>query len=142
MRFYSLFIAIFTLLLPSAYAQGITGKVIWVTGNQMPGPGVQRTAPEGIRRTIWIYEATRTEQAEQTGAFFKNVSTRLIRKVKSRRNGTFRVKLPPGRYTLFVQEKNGLFANQWDGNGCIQCVAVVARNWTTCEIRVDYTAAY
>jgi hypothetical protein len=62
--------------------------------------------------------------------------------VKSKEDGTFTVKLPPGIYSVFVKEKKGLWANTFDGLGRINPVEVSAGEYTKFTINVNYEAAY
>ena len=125
-----------------AQKQGIKGKVEWISGNQMPGPDRPASKPLGIKREIWIYQATRIDDATMEGVFFSNIGTSLIKKVKSKKNGCFKVKLPVGEYSLFIQEKKGLFANRFDGQNRINWVIVKPGEFSELTIRVDYEAAY
>lgn len=122
--------------------QGIKGKVEWISGNQMPGPDRPASKPLGIKREIWIYPATTLSQASMDGVFFSDIQTLSVKKVKSGKNGCFKATLPPGNYSLFVKEKNGLFANRFDGQNRINCVTVKPGEFTEITIRVDYEAAY
>lgn len=123
--------------------QGIKGKVEWVSGNQMPGPGKKETKAQPIVREIYIYEATTTQQAASQGAtFFSDVSTKLIKTIKSKKDGNFCVKLPPGEYSVLVKEDHGLFANQFDGKGRIQCIEVKKGEFARLVIQVNYEAVY
>jgi hypothetical protein len=126
--------------------QGIKGKVEWISGNQMPGPGKterNQSKAQAVTREISIYEATTTQQAtSQGGVFYTNISTKLIKTIKSKKDGRFCIKLPPGDYSVFVKEKDGLFANQFDGNGRIQCITVKKGEYATLNILINYEAAY
>jgi hypothetical protein len=113
---------------PPAQQQGICGKILWVEGNRMPGPS-KRPAPKGIVREIYVYEITTPKQALQHNLFFSNVSTKLVAKDISETDGSYKINLPPGRYSVFVKEKNGLFANIFDQNGAINPVTVESVKW-------------
>jgi hypothetical protein len=52
------------------------------------------------------------------------------------------VKLPPGEYSLFIEEEKGLFANSFDGQSCIQCITVKKGEFNSITILVNYEAAY
>lgn len=141
----SCFIALtlFCVVIPTnAQHQGITGKVEWVSGNQMPGPGKQYAKPIGIQREIWIYQAVSVIDTKSEGVFFSEINVELIKKVITRPNGKFKVKLPPGEYSLFIKEGNGLFANQFDSQNRINYVNVQRGKFAEFNIRVDYEAAY
>jgi hypothetical protein len=66
----------------------------------------------------------------------------LLKKVKSKKDGSFCVKLAPGKYSVFVKEPKGLFANTFDVQGCIQCVTVKKGEFTKITIEVNYEAFY
>jgi hypothetical protein len=126
----------------AAQRQGIKAKVEWLSGNQMPGPERVTTSPQNIQRELLIYEAVTLQQAKVDGVFFSDITTRLVKKVKTNKKGCSKVKLPPGNYSIFVQEKRGLFANRFDGQGRINCVTVKPGEFTEITILVDYEAAY
>jgi len=131
------------ILMPSfAQKQGICGKVVWVSGNQMPGPDKKTTLPKGVVREIFVYEATTDQQTTNENGFYKDTHTKLVAKIKSKSNGTFSVKLSPGIYSVFVKEEKGLWANTFDGEGHINPVTVTAKNWTNLLVQINYEAAY
>jgi hypothetical protein len=122
--------------------QGIQGQVFWVSGNQMPGPGKSIPAEQGITREILIYKAAMLQEVEQKDQFFNNVKTELVTNTLSKPDGSFKIKLPPGKYSIFTQEPEGLFANIIDQNGCVSCVEVRPKKYSWVVITVDYEAAY
>ncbi|HEX7014764.1 MAG TPA: carboxypeptidase-like regulatory domain-containing protein [Cyclobacteriaceae bacterium] len=122
--------------------QGIRGEVFWLSGNQMPGPNRDMAPGFGIKREVCIYEVATREQADQQDVFFSNVRTRLVATVTSDSNGRFKVKLPPGKYSVFVKEPQGLFANLFSTTGEINPVVVEPKKFTWVSITVDYEAAY
>lgn len=122
--------------------QGIRGQVFWLSGNQMPGPGRSVDPGLGIKREIHIYEVATAEDVDQHEVFFTNIRTRHVATVTSDSKGKFKVKLPPGRYSLFVKEPQGLFANLFNTSGEIHPVVVEPRKFTWVSITVDYEAAY
>lgn len=143
MRYSILLFLVFTVAFSYAQKQGIKGKVEWISGNQMPGPDKPATQPQGIKREIYIYQATTvTQTSPQDGTFFSDIKTVLVRKIRSKKNGKFCVRLPPGKYSIFVKEPRGLFANSFDGQSCIQCVQVNSGEYTTVTLLVNYEAAY
>ncbi len=125
-----------------AQKQGICGKVTWVEGNQMPGPGVKRTEGTGIVREIYVYELTTRNEATQGNGLYKEVSSTLVAKGKSNKRGEYRIKLPPGTYSVFTKEPDGLFANVFDAKGSINPVTVRSDDFTILNIVINYKAAY
>lgn len=122
--------------------QGIKGQVFWLSGNQMPGPGRKPAANLGISREIQIFELTTKADVVQHDTFFADIRTKKVATVVSDNDGRFKVKLPPGRYSVFVKEPQGLFANLFNTAGEINPVTVEAKKFTWLSITVDYEAVY
>jgi hypothetical protein len=123
--------------------QGIMGKVEWISGNQMPGPTRQdRNPASGIVREVYAYKAVTAQQTTQSNGFYTEIRSPLIAKATSNADGTFTLKLPPGEYSVFTKEPEGLFASIMDGNGRINVVSVKKRQYSEITIKVNYTAVY
>jgi hypothetical protein len=122
--------------------QGIRGEILWLSGNHMPGPGKVNQPRLGIQREIHVYKVTTVDQEDQNGPFFSDLKSELVTKLSSKVDGSFKVKLPPGEYSVFVKEPQGLFANLIDQNGKINPVNVQANRYSWLPITVDYEAAY
>jgi hypothetical protein len=126
-----------------AQSPGIQGQVLWIEGNHMPGPGKHAKPVKGVKREIWVYEPTRADQATVTdGQFYSNIQTRLIKKGRSKGSGKFYIPLPPGEYSLFIKEKQGLYANSLDGNGRIQVIKIQPGPCTVVLLQITYAAAF
>lgn len=125
--------------------QGIAGEVRWVEGNLMPAINdttyAQRAKGTPISKEIYIYKATKMKDTHQ-GVFFQNISSPLARRVQTDEQGKFKVDLPPGKYSLFVKEKEGLFASTFDGDGYINPVQVEVGEYAQITILVNYKAFY
>jgi hypothetical protein len=122
--------------------QGLKGQVFWVSGNQMPGPDAVLSPNQGAVREILIYEITNVSDATQVGPFFRDIKTKLIATTQSKPDGSFKIKLPVGSYSVFTRERNGLYANLFDGRGNINAVTVKAGQFAWRTITIDYDAAY
>lgn len=128
--------------------QGLAGEVRWLEGNLMPtiseepqeDTGEQQGEP--VQRELHIYELTTMDEAKMEGTFFSNIQTPLVKKVESNKDGYFQVSLPAGRYSVFVQEEQGLFASTFDGEGNINPVEVKEGEVTKMSIKINYKAAY
>jgi hypothetical protein len=124
--------------------QGIEGLVLWRSGNLMPSPDLPTDSAKGkpIVREILVYKLTSTSEVKQDGIFYSSPRTIKVARTRSDSMGKFCVKLPPGKYTLFVVEEKGLFANRLDGHNNINPVEVKSGKMTHVELIVDYKAAY
>lgn len=123
---------------------GIRGKVLFLKGNQMPGPGRNPNSGLGVIRQIGIFERTTLNQVEPApeGGFYSKIKTKCIRKVWSDKNGCFIQALPPGKYSLFVKENGMWYANSFGGDGEIFEVEVREGSCTQVEFKVSYAASF
>ena len=138
-----LLLAFFTLVqFTKGPKEGIKGQVFWISGNQMPGPGKTIPPQSGVIRELLIYKAATMKDVEQRDQFFHEIKTELVAKTWSKADGSFKIKLPAGEYSVFTQETKGLFANLIDNNGCISCVVVKPKKYSWVAITIDYEAAY
>jgi hypothetical protein len=123
--------------------QGLKGHVYLVSGNQMPSPDAPRTGTTGMKTTLYIYELTNTSQTDQEqGAFYRSITSRLVKEVNTDENGYFKVKLKPGRYSLFVKKGSLFYSNIYDEHSNIHPVEVNKGDWTEVNFKADYDAAY
>lgn len=132
----------------SSVEQGLAGQVLWLEGDMMPtindAPDVNRKQLKGepVQRTLHIHELTTMDQATAEGPFFRDIQTELVETVETNEEGQFIVSLPAGRYSVFVQEQDGLFANMFDGEGYINPVEIKEDEITKIKIEVNYKATY
>jgi hypothetical protein len=125
-----------------AQKQGIKGQIYWISGNQMPGPETKSSPQQGVQREVYVYELTYVKDCKQDGLFFTSIPTHLVTQRVSNPDGTFKVKLLPGKYSVFVKEPKGLFANLFDQNNAINPIIVKEKNYAWITIAIDYEAAY
>ena len=138
-----LLLAFFSLVqFTKAPKQGIMGEVLWLRSDQMSGPSKTIAPSLGVTREILVYKAAYLKDASQDGQFFKEIKSELVTKVWTKEDGTFKIKLPPGEYSVFTQEDKGLFANIIDKNGCINCVTVKPKKYSWVAISIDYDLSY
>jgi hypothetical protein len=143
MRFFlSLLITIISVAGCMSQKQGVTGKVLWTAGNQMPGPNNKNTPAQGVQREIHFYKAATLAQAKKSNGFFTEIQTELVAKVKSNEDGSFAANLPVGEYSVLTKEPQGLFANILDGNGRINVVKVENNKFEEITLQVNYQAAF
>lgn len=129
-------------MVASAQKQGLQGQVFWVSGNQMPGPDAVLSPNQGAVREVMIYELTNMTDATQVGPFFRDIKTRLVATTQSKADGTFKIKLPVGSYSVFTKERTGLYANLFDGKGFINPVHIKEGQYAWKTITIDYDAVY
>jgi hypothetical protein len=125
-----------------AQQQGVKGQLYLVTGNQMPSPNRKHIPRKGVVREIYIYGLTNMSEVDREGVFYKKIHTRFVKSQFSNADGTFRIKLPPGKYSLFVKEYNGLYANLFDNENNISPFIVERKAYTWMTVTIDYAATY
>ena len=123
---------------------GITGYLYKVSGNQMPSPDIKPASPKGVKGTLYIYELTNTSQAVLIpgSSFYSSISTKLVKEIETGDAGYFNVKLPPGKYSVFIKKDTVLYANRFDDKNNIAPVEVKRGKKTKMEVRLDYDAVY
>lgn len=117
--------------------QGIHGQVFLVASALPDSPSTPSTPNAGIKREVAIYELTTLDMAAHKNGFFENVPTKLVASILSADDGSFRIKLPPGTYSVFIKEGDALYANLFDQNR-INPVVVKPRKYTWLSITVEY----
>jgi hypothetical protein len=127
--------------------QGITGTVIFKSGNYMPSVDNQNSPATnlGVTREIFVYQLTNQSQVQQDPedmTFFTNPKTKLVAKTKSKKNGCFTIRLAEGKYSVFVKEKGKFYANSFDGEGNIFPVSVKEGNATNIVFEINCGAVY
>lgn len=142
MRKFPILILLTLSYITHAQKQGVQGQVFWLSGNLMPGPGKGASPQQGIVREVFIYNAANQKDNPSEDGFFKEINSTFVQKTTSAPDGSFKVKLPPGRYSVFVKEEKGLFANLFSSDGCINCITVRPKKYAWVTITVDYEAAY
>jgi hypothetical protein len=115
--------------------QGIKGQVFLVVNS--PDSTVHTSPNAGIQREVHIYEQTTLEQVTQENGIFTSVSTNKVLSIMSKSDGSFKAKLPPGTYSVFVKEPTGLFANLFKKNQ-INPVVVKPGQYTWITIGIEY----
>src|SRR6185295_918282 len=102
MRFTFFILFLLCTLTSFSQKQGLRGQVFWVSGNQMPGPESILSPNQGAIREVLIYELTSFQDVTQVGPFFRDIKTKIVATIQSKPDGTFKIKLLPGTYSVFT----------------------------------------
>lgn len=124
--------------------QGVYGKVTWLQGNMMPSPDEPK-AVNGtpIEREIYIYEAATFKDIVGQAPLFTAVNKKLVKIVRSNKDGYYECELPVGNYSIFSLEPEGsFFANSFDGQGLINSVQIQALKMVNLDVQINYRASY
>ena len=124
--------------------QGLWGTLVKTEGNCFPDERpICKQFP--VKREIVVYEYATWNETTQSSigiAFFTKVSTKLIATTTSDKEGFFQLELSPGKYSVFVKEKNLLYASRFDGYGGISPVIVEASKVSEINLDMNYDATH
>jgi hypothetical protein len=117
--------------------QGIQGQVFLVSNSIVDSTVANPSPNAGIKREIIIHELTTLDMASHENGLFKYVPTSVVTSIMSGDDGSFKVKLMPGTYSVFVKESEGLYANLFDQNR-INPVVVKPKQYAWVTITIEY----
>ncbi len=120
--------------------QGIEGTVFSAGGNQMPAPGMKRSAPkDGIRAVIYVFELTGINQADRAsgGGYYTTIHTRMVQQADTDDKGHFKILLPAGHYSIFTKKGDLFYASRMDEKNNIAPVEVLPGIFTKVDCRVE-----
>ncbi|HTD94529.1 MAG TPA: hypothetical protein VK644_11975 [Chitinophagaceae bacterium] len=128
----------------NCHRTGIKGHVYMVRGNQMPSPDQAPSSPRGMKTTLYVYRLTNINEVSREGvsSFYKNISTELVREIKTDEKGSFSAKLKPGVYSLFIKKGDLYYANLFDGKNNIYPVEVKPGKMEVVDFKANYDAVY
>jgi len=122
--------------------QGLSGKISVIKGNQMPGPGRPQNKGRGVSRYVFIYEPATLKNTTGAGPVFKHIKTRLVARTKSDSTGYYAIKLPIGKYSVFIAEGQGFFGAQSDGKGILNPVEITDKTVAHKDFSITANASY
>lgn len=123
---------------------GIKGYVFIESGNRMPSPDRPLPKPKGLQTTLYIYQLTNVKDVSREGesGFYSRISTSLVKTVTTSKTGRFKVKLPPGFYSLFIKKDSLFYSSSFDEKNNICPVEVKAGEMTDFNFTARYNASY
>ncbi|SFC79582.1 hypothetical protein SAMN05421780_1103 [Flexibacter flexilis DSM 6793] len=125
--------------------QGVTGKVVFKSGNMMPTIDQKPTGKtESVAREVFIFKVTKMNDliSKTDDNFYEKPKTKLVASVWTKKSGCFAVHLPEGEYSVFVKEKGKYYANSFDGDGKVFPVKVTEGLASDIVFEINYAAVY
>lgn len=110
-----------------------------VTETGKPDP---KAKPKPIQRKVRVYPLVKFADLKLEDGLFIAIAEKPLAEVESDEKGNFSISLSPGRYSVFIVEEAGLFANVFDGDGNVNPVTVKENEWTLLDVVVNYKAVY
>jgi hypothetical protein len=121
----------------------LSGTVLFWEGDFMPGVPTGTKTP--VVRDVYVYEAASLDQVtkahEFSDGFYSDIRTNLVAVATSDADGRFSLRLPAGRYSLFVMEDGLYYANGFESE-YIYPVTVAARETTTVVFDITYQSSF
>ncbi len=128
---------------PSIVTQGLSGYVYRESGNQMPSPNRKPRKPKGIKCDLYIYQPATLKQVAGNSPVFTSVNSKPVTIVHSDSTGYYAVKLPAGKYSVFIStDKQSFFADESDGNGILNPAEVTTNKVTSRNFTLRLGAVY
>lgn len=122
--------------------QGVSGKIVALKGNFMPGPGPVRGAQEPLSVPVHVFRG-KVEVTDKPDP--KHPA--LVKTVKADEKGEYRVALEPGDYTVVAEIDGKLYLNVMEfdsatGKAVWPTVKVQPGKWTPWTIKDTSGAAF
>jgi hypothetical protein len=119
----------------------VTGRIeIW-EGNFMPMIDKEQRDKQikpGANLKVRLYEPA----TGLLGTVVAEVPTAVVAETVSDANGLFTIPAREGKYSLFIEDKNGWYANGWDGDGVQGAVIVEPMKMTEVLIKNTTKATF
>lgn len=121
-------------------SEGVAGTVTIRTGNCMPVADSSNTTckEEPAPRSVYVYEYTTVNNIKGDIRGFTSPTTQLKALIQTDGEGFFQLRIEPGIYSIFVEEKGSFYANSVDGQGGINTVEVLAGKVSIKNQVIDY----
>jgi len=140
---------VFMLLLFSLVGCGgakvqVTGKVKRVMGNQMPSPDLLNEEPAGFSTTVYFFAPTLMNMGMPTGeqGVFLMTDKKLVAKSLPEKDGSFTLKLKPGKYSVLLGKDGQFYSNISSLDGLINPIEINKSSKKPIVLMADWGATY
>ncbi|MFN5937203.1 MAG: hypothetical protein ACK43L_04045, partial [Sphingobacteriales bacterium] len=77
----------------------VKGRVVRISGNQMPSPDLGSTEPKGFKTIVYFFEPFAADNVNRVNGFYQGIASKELARVNSNAEGFFKVNLLPGKYS-------------------------------------------
>lgn len=117
--------------------QGIKGHVLLEKNATMPLKGKTKQKGLPISTMVYVYEAANLNQLiAQEGNYAKGIQAKMIQQVRSDSAGKFKLRLAPGKYTIVLAYKEGIYIPFFSGNSGLAFVEVSKHRWQEIDLTI------
>ncbi len=137
-------LVLFSLLGCGAAKVLVSGKVQRILGNQMPSPDLPIEEPGGLSTIVYFFEPTLTNMGLPTGeqGIFMMTDKKLVAKVLAEKDGSFKLRLKPGKYSVLLGKDGNYYSNISDLEGIINPIEIYKKSKKQIILRADWGAIY
>jgi hypothetical protein len=117
--------------------QGIKGHVLLEKNATMPLKGKTKQKGLPISTMVYVYEAANLNQLiAQEGNYAKGIQAKMIQQVHSDSAGKFKLRLAPGKYTIVLAYKEGIYIPFFSGNSGLAFVEVSKHQFQEIDLSI------
>ena len=122
----------------------VTGKVKRLMGNQMPSPDVVNEEPGGFSTTVYFFAPTLMSMGMPTGeqGVFLMTDKKLVAQSLAEKDGSFKLKLKPGKYSVLLGKDGQFYSNISSLDGLINPVEINKNIKKPIVLKADWGAIY
>jgi hypothetical protein len=117
--------------------QGIFGHVFLEKNASMPLKGMPKQRGLPIMTMVYVYESANLNQLiAQEGKYAKGIEAKMIKQVRSDKAGKFKLRLAPGKYTIVLGYRDGIYIPFFSGNTGIAFVEVSKHQFQEIDLSI------
>lgn len=123
----------------------ISGKVVRISGNQMPSPDLPAVEPKGWETTVFFFSPLKAKDLPSLGkeGWFRRDGRTPVAEVPTDKNGVFVTRLRPGRYSVLIaRDSLSLFTNVTDASGFLNPIEVEKGARRKLRLEASWDALY
>jgi hypothetical protein len=123
----------------------VSGKVVRVSGNQMPSPDLSPVEPRGWQTKVYLFDPLTSLDLKSAGTngVYLIGATSPVKVIETDAEGRFRAKVKSGMYSVLIaRDSLTMFTNITDGNGLLNPVRLEKRKKNTIRLEASWDAVH
>lgn len=117
---------------------GIKGQLYWSTPESIKAS--QTVAYNGIPLEVFVHELTSTAEVDIVDGIITKIYTPVVDRFFCKWDGSFKSKLPAGKYSVFVRYQNGFYGNLQDATDNLSPVSLGQNKSEWITITINYSS--
>ena len=142
-RFFLIFFMVASGIAACSQKVNVKGRVVRISGNQMPSPDLGSTESKGFKTIVYFFEPFAADNVNRINGFYQGIASKELARVNSDAEGFFKVNLLPGKYSVLIgKDSVNFYSNVLDGRGVVNLYEFKKRAQYNITLRADWDAAY